>query len=169
MAWAKHSVVLVQIGPSLRVLSVGLRALEQKTHVGVKLCLHRLGLALPLQPSGVLSPRRRLRLPVARDHRPLERAGRVKGGRAGELCERTLDAPEHSSTLRFTTAVRDDSTEKRAPSACLDRLAVLVRFTQHHGEAYQNALGRHRPMMPIRLPIRYQCIGAPIRSGSCSP
>lgn len=98
-------------------------------------------------------PYRDLRLPVARDHRPLERAGRVKGGGAGEPGERTLDPPEHSSTLRFTTAVRDNSTNKRAPSVCLDRLAVLVCFTQQNGEAYQNALGRHRPMMPTRRPV----------------
>jgi hypothetical protein len=91
MAWAKRSVVLVQIGACLRVLSVGLRVAARIAYVESEgFAPHSVGglaIAFHLQPSGVLSPCRRLRLPVARDHRPLERAGRVKGGAAGELRE----------------------------------------------------------------------------------
>lgn len=40
-----------------------------------------------------------IRLPVAPACRWLESAGRVKGGAAAELCEGTLDPPEHSGGL----------------------------------------------------------------------
>jgi hypothetical protein len=50
-------------------------------------------------------------------HRPHEsaagRAGRVKGGAAGERSERTLDAPEHSGTLR--RSVGRPSRPRRGP------------------------------------------------------
>src|SRR6266508_1537920 len=39
------------------------------------------------------------------------------------------------------------STDKRAPPGCMDYLTVLARFTQPYVGTFQNALGRHRPMM----------------------
>lgn len=66
-------------------------------------------------PTGVRSPRRRHRPPVAHDNVASRSGGRVKGGAAADRREGTLDAPEHVGTgpwrrADLTSRFRDDPT-----------------------------------------------------------